>query len=91
MRTKHAKSVEGTKILIFDGHITHISLQVIYEARNNKIHIILLPAHTTHFLQPLDGGVFSSLKIEKRKILKEYLISSDFKDINKSQFNKLFI
>ena len=91
MRTKHAKSVEGTKILIFDGHITHISLQVIDEVRNNNIHIILLPAHTTHFLQPLDVGVFSSVKTEWRKILKEYLISSDFKDINKSQFNKLFI
>jgi hypothetical protein len=49
---KHAKSVEGAKILIFDGHISHISLQVIDEVRNNNIHIILLPAHTTHFLQP---------------------------------------
>ena len=88
---KHAKSVEGAKILIFDGHISHISLEVIDEARNNNIHIILLPAHTTHFLQPLDVGVFSSVKTEWRKILKEHLISSDFKDINKSQFNKLFI
>ena len=55
---KHAKLVEGAKILIFDGHISHILLQVIDETRNNNIHIILLPAHTTHFLQPLDVGVF---------------------------------
>ncbi len=42
-------------------------------------------------MQPLDVGVFSSVKTEWRKILKEHLISSDFKDINKSQFNQLFI
>ena len=36
-----------------------MSLDVIKMARDNDVH---MPAHTTHLLQPLDVGVFKSLK-----------------------------
>ena len=42
--------------------IPHVSIEAIEFARSNEIHILCLPAHTTHMLQPLDVGVFKSFK-----------------------------
>ena len=47
-------------LLIEDGHSSHISLDVIGLAPDNGIHLLCLPAHTTHLLQPLDVSVFKS-------------------------------
>ena len=41
-------------LLIEDGHASHLLLEVIQLARDNNVHILCLPAHTTHILQPLD-------------------------------------
>ena len=49
-------------LLIQDGHGSHVSIDVIELARANNIHLLCLPAHTTHILQPLDVGVFKSFK-----------------------------
>ena len=49
-------------LLIEDGHASHISIEVIELAQSNDIHLLCLPSHTTHLLQPLDVGVFKSLK-----------------------------
>ena len=49
-------------LLIHDGHSSHISIDLIELAKSNNVHILCLPAHTTHVLQPLDVGVFSSFK-----------------------------
>lgn len=46
-------------LLIMDGHGSHISIEVIELARDNGIHLLCLPAHTTHILHPLDVGVFN--------------------------------
>ena len=49
-------------ILIQHGHALHVSISLIEVARANDVHILCLPAHTTHLLQPLDVGVFKSFK-----------------------------
>ena len=49
-------------LLIQDGHSSHISIEAIEYARTNDIHLLCLPSHTTHILQPLDVGVFKSFK-----------------------------
>ena len=36
-----------------------MTLEVIKMARDNDVHLLCIPAHTTHILQPLDVGVFS--------------------------------
>ena len=43
-------------LLIQDVHSSHISIELIKLARENPIHLLWLPAHTTHTLQPLDVG-----------------------------------
>jgi len=47
-------TAENPILLIYDNHISHRSLQVINFCRENWIHILSLPPHASHKLQPLD-------------------------------------
>ena len=49
-------------LLIQDGHSSYISIELIELARANSVHLLCLPPHTTHILQPLDVGVFKPFK-----------------------------
>ena len=49
-------------LLIQDGCSSHISIELIELAKENDVHLLCLPSHTAHVLQPLDVGVFSSFK-----------------------------
>ena len=51
----------GRRILIIDGHGSHMSLNLIDSAIENNVILYCLPPHTTH-LQPLDISVFKPLK-----------------------------
>ena len=50
------------RILIIDGHGSHMSLKLIDSAIENNVILYCLPPHTAHFLQPLDISVFKPLK-----------------------------
>lgn len=45
-------------LLILDGHKSHVSVGLVEWAIQHNIYIFVLPAHTSHLLQPLDVGVF---------------------------------
>jgi len=50
------------QILILDGHSLHINhIQFIEHTIANNVHLLCLPTHTTHILQPLDIGLFFPL------------------------------
>jgi hypothetical protein len=49
-------------VLLFDGHNSHMSPEMLDAAHNNNIILFCLPPHTTHRLQPCDVGVFGPLK-----------------------------
>ena len=51
----------------------HVSIELIELAWANNIHLLCLPAHTTHNLQPLDVGVFKSFKGSFSKACGKYL------------------
>ena len=52
---KHSHpSKESPVLLLVDGHCSHKTLAVINFCRENNIHLISSPPHTTHKLQPLD-------------------------------------
>ncbi|KAF2898128.1 hypothetical protein ILUMI_08052 [Ignelater luminosus] len=48
-------------LLIYDGHVTHISVELIKLAQENQV-TMKLPPHTTHVLPPLGVAVFKGLK-----------------------------
>jgi hypothetical protein len=50
------------RLLICDGHDSHISGSFIAHCLQNKILLLILPPHTSHLLQPLDVAFFGPLK-----------------------------
>src|SRR5579859_7944103 len=51
-----------TRVLICDGHDSHVTGQFIRHCMDHNIKLLILPPHSSHFTQPLDIGVFSPLK-----------------------------
>lgn len=51
-----------TRLLIFDGHGSHTTPDVLRHCILNNVQLALLPPHTSHKTQPLNVGVFSSMK-----------------------------
>ena len=59
------------RMLIMDGHGSHLTNEFINYCWAEDIVPFLLPAHTTHLLQPLDIGVFQSYKHYHQESLEE--------------------
>ncbi|KAL0829661.1 hypothetical protein ABMA28_003167 [Loxostege sticticalis] len=49
-------------LLIYDGHATHVGLNIIEKAREAGVTILKLPSHTSHVLQPLDISLMKPFK-----------------------------
>ena len=56
------KAAGEYRLLICDGHDSHITAEFIAHCIDNKILLMILPPHSSHLTQPLDVGVFGSLK-----------------------------
>ena len=54
-------------LLIVDGHVSHVSTNVIKIAMDKDITLLKLPLHTTDLLQPLDVACFAPLKKNGKK------------------------
>ena len=46
------------RLLIFDGHGSHITFEFVSLCFSNKVLLLCLPPHSTHLLQPLDVRLF---------------------------------
>ena len=58
-----ARNVTGkTILLIYDGHQSHETIELREAALEYGIELYCLPPHTSHWLQPLDVGVFGPLQ-----------------------------
>lgn len=58
--------------MVGDNLASHLSEYVISKCDENNIRFCLLPENSTHFLQPLDVAVFSPLKAEWKRLLREW-------------------
>jgi hypothetical protein len=56
------RQVGEYRLLLLDGHTTHITIEVVEFCREEKILPFLTPPHLTHLVQPLDVGVFGPWK-----------------------------
>jgi hypothetical protein len=61
---KHTKerTIGTHRLLILDGHESHNSVKFQQYCKEAKIITLCMPPHSSHLLQPLDVGCFSSLK-----------------------------
>ena len=63
---RHTKQkCRGTRrrLLLVDGHSSHVNMKFIELADRLRILVMILPPHSTHRLQPLDVGLFQLLAI----------------------------
>jgi hypothetical protein len=63
----------GYRLLLVDGHSSHLTMDFIEYCNNHKILIAVYPPHSTHTLQPLDVGMFGPLSTAYSTELSLYL------------------
>ena len=89
----HTKEKAGNsrKLLLVDGHSSHVNLRFIDYCDKNRIILGVLPPHSTHRLQPLDVGIFSPLAHAYSQEIDHLIQSScEFSQLTKRSFWKLF-
>ena len=84
---KHTKArQQGVyRMLVLDGHESHVSAKFEDYCKKNCIITICLPPHSSHLTQPLDVGCFSALKRAYGREL-EGLIKAYVTHITKLEF-----
>jgi hypothetical protein len=60
-RYTRPKAGRGYRLLILDGHGSHITMDFIEYCDRNRILLAIYPPHSTHTLQPLDVVMFKPL------------------------------
>ncbi len=66
----------GRRLLIVDGHSSHVNLKFIDLCDKLRILVLVLPPHSTHRLQPLDVSLFAPLASYYTKGLNEFMMNS---------------
>ena len=84
-------SKEHPVLQILDGHNSHTkNIQAIEFARENGIHMISLPPHTTHRLQPLDRSFFGPLNSNYNQAVDKWMRKHAGQGITSYQLCTLF-
>ena len=74
------------RLLVLDGHESHVSDEFLSECQAHRIWIAVLPPHSSHITQPLDVSVFSSLKVQYRQFRDDIALVSNADTISKEDF-----
>lgn len=74
---KFVKSIpEEPVLLILDNHSSHISLAIVKFCRSRGIHVLSLPPHCSHTIQPLDVEFFGPLKTTYSQEANSWMITN---------------
>ena len=80
------------RLLLLDGHSSHVNWAFVQKAIAYNILIVVFPPHSTHRLQPLDVSVFSPLASYYHQNLDKFIQSSrGFSRMTKRCFWKVFL
>jgi transposase-like protein len=74
------------RLLVLDGHGSHVSTDFMYTCKMNKILLLYLPPHTSHCTQPLDLTCFSPVKSQYRKEIQELAALDNSAKVKKERF-----
>jgi hypothetical protein len=90
-RCTKEKAGRKHRLLILDGHGSHLTMRFIAYCDLHRIMIAVYPPHSTHTLQPLDVGCFSPLATNYSHILTDHLQDTlCLIPVNKGDFFRLF-
>jgi hypothetical protein len=84
-----SRKIGGYRMLIIDGHESHMSTEFDQFCKERNIVTISMPAHSSHLLQPLDVGCFSPLKRAYGREI-EIFMKSHINHITKVEFFMAF-
>ena len=90
-RKTSAKAQRSWRLLILDGHGSHISMRFIDYCDSHRILLAIYPPHATHTLQPLDVCLFRPLSQAYSNQLTAFMDQCQgFTSITKRDFFRLF-
>lgn len=79
-----------TRILLLDGHDSHIPTDFMYEYEIHNVKLYYLPSHSSHVLQSLDVSVFSLVKHQYRKEINQIAAYDDTGPVKKIRFIEFY-
>lgn len=79
------------RMLLVDGHASHLTTDAIEFCIKEKIILLCLPPHTTHLLQPLDVGVFSPLAGTYKRLVQKKTRLGGAYSIDKCDFLEVYL
>jgi len=83
-------SKENPHVVILDGHRSHKTLDAVNYAREHGIHLLTLPPHSTHKLQPLDVAFFKSLKSAYNRSADSWMVANPGKRLSVYEIAAVF-
>lgn len=90
-RTTKEKALRDYRLLIVDGHGSHLTMDFINYCDSHRILLAILPSHSIHTIQPLDVVMFKPLSSAYSKALTNHLQTTQgLISINKTDFFPLF-
>jgi DDE superfamily endonuclease len=79
-----------TRILLLDGHGSHIPTDFMWECEINNVKLFYLPAHSSHVTQPLDLSIFAPIKHQYRKEIDAIATYDDTGPVKKIRFIQFY-
>lgn len=78
-------------LLLLDGHATHVkNIDLIIKAIENYVHLLCLPLHITHGLQPLDESLMYSLRTYYSEKVRKWHVNYPGRVVTVHKISKLF-
>lgn len=78
------------RLLLMDGHRSHLEPEFLQWCLEHQIYPLVLPAHSSHILQPLDVGLFSPLSHAYSRELDAFTYGDPSIYVTKADFFKIF-
>lgn len=88
---KHVASSESNPVLlVLDNHGSPISIEPVLYCRQHSIHLLSIPPHSSHKMQPLDKCFFKPLKEFFAQMCDKWLLNNPGRVITQYQIAELF-
>lgn len=88
---KHVVSSESNPVLlILDNHSSHICIESVLFCRQHSIHLLSIPPHSSHKIQPLDKVFFKPLKDYLSQMSDNWLVNHPGRVITQYQIAEIF-
>ena len=88
---KKARNGRDPRLLIVDGHGSHVNMTFLNWCEKHNVHVCVFPPHATHRLQPLDVSVFGPLAHFYQKELDTWIFRHGaISSLSKREFWGLF-